>query len=473
MLSYIILGLSLLPCSLGAPEADLVSSLPGLKQKPTWNHYSGYLKAAGTRKLHYWFVESANKPSTDPVVLWLNGGPGCSSDLGLLTEHGPFRIAKDGSGVTLNKYSWNNVANMLYLEAPAGVGYSYSEDKKYATDDDEVASNNLLALKDFFTKFPEFSKNRFYVTGESYGGVYVPTLSSLIIKDGSFNFQGMAIGNGISNFDTNDNSLLYFGYYHGLIGDDLWNKTLNTCCPKDKQQRCPFVDQYLEYSDCSYYVQQGLSIIYDAGLNEYNLYAPCLTPKFQGYTYTNNSFVYDLPSLGHQKHPHMIKKLNNIKLKKQFEKSVRLTPPCLDYSYVVSYMNTQQVREALHISIFDQDWDLCSDSVAENYKRQYNDVTQFYQTVLQAGKKILVYNGDVDMACNFLGDEWFVESLNIPVVSERKPWFVKDSTGTKQVAGFIKEFKQLTLTTIRGAGHMVPQDKPEAALEMFASFVQG
>ncbi|XP_045192411.2 lysosomal protective protein-like isoform X2 [Mercenaria mercenaria] len=474
MIWYTVVSLIIvLPCLFGAPETDRVVSLPGLKQQPSWKHYSGYLKASGTKRLHYWLIESANKPSTDPLVLWMNGGPGCSSDLGLLTEHGPFRIAKDGSGVTINKYSWNNVANMLYLEAPAGVGYSYSDDKNYTTDDDQVASDNHLALQDFFSKFPEYKQNDFYITGESYGGIYVPTLSSLVVDDKSMNFKGMVIGNGISNFDTNDNSLLYFGYYHGLIGDNLWNKMLNVCCPGESGRRCHFVNGYLSDDTCSDLVQQGLTIIYDSGLNEYNLYAPCEVPKFKGYVYTNKSFVYDLPSLGHRKHPHMIKKLNQIKLHKQYEESVRLTPPCLDYGYVISYMNTGPVRTALHISPFAQDWDVCSATVGGGYVRLYNDVTQFYQKVLGAGKKVLVYNGDVDMACNFLGDEWFVEKLNLPVVKERQAWFVKDSTGSRQVAGFVKQFKQLTLTTIRGAGHMVPQDKPEAALEMINSFLYG
>ena len=83
----------------------------------------------------------------------------------------------------------------------------------------QVADDNFLALQDFFSKFPEYKKNDFYVTGESYGGIYVPTLSERVVADKSINFKGMAIGNGITNFDINDDSLLYFAYYHGLIGD--------------------------------------------------------------------------------------------------------------------------------------------------------------------------------------------------------------------------------------------------------------
>ncbi|KAH3774566.1 hypothetical protein DPMN_175948 [Dreissena polymorpha] len=465
-----LLGLLSLSVS-AAPQNDLVVTLPGLDKQPPWKHYSGYLKASGTKQLHYWFIESANKPSSDPLVLWMNGGPGCSSDLGLLTEHGPFRISKTGGGVSINKYSWNNVANMLYLEAPAGVGYSFSEDKNYTTNDDEVANDNYLALTSFFSKFPEYKSNAFFITGESYAGIYVPTLSAKVLQDPSMNFKGMAIGNGISNFTTNDNSLLYFGYYHGLIGEDLWNKMLSDCCPGQSVRQCHFVNGYTSNGACSDVVGQALDQISGTGLNEYNLYAPCEVPTFGGYIYNNDSFVYSLPSLSHQNHPMIIEKLNQLKLRKQFEESVRITPPCLDYGYVISYMNTEEVRAALHISPFAQDWDVCSDDVGGSYVTLYRDVTQFYQKVLAAGKTVLVYNGDVDMACNFLGDEWFVEDLGLPVVKQRGPWYVKDASGQRQVAGFTKQFKQLTLTTIRGAGHMVPQDAPQAALEMFSSFL--
>lgn len=462
--------LAVVSCIHTAPSGDEITYLPGLKKQPAWKQYSGYLKASGTKHLHYWFIESANKPSSDPLVLWMNGGPGCSSVLGLLTEHGPFRIAKDGSGVTYNPYSWNLNANMLYLEAPAGVGYSYSDDKNYTTDDDQVSWNNYLALKDFFTKFPEFVHNDFYVTGESYGGIYVPTLSVRVLADKSINFKGMAIGNGISNFDTNDNSLLYFAYYHGLMGDILWNKTLDACCPQESE-RCPFVHKYLANDKCSDFVGQGLRLVYEIGLNEYNLYGPCLVPKADRYVYNNNSFIYDSPSYAHRQHPYMKKKLDKIKQKKMIAESVRETPPCLDDEAEVSYMNTIEVRKALHIPDIVQKWDVCSAVVGGGYHTLYRDVTEQYKQVIKAGKRILVYNGDVDMACNFLGDEWFVEALKQPVVAGRQPWYYNDTQGEKQVGGFIKKFKQITLTTIRGAGHMVPQDKPVPALQMFYDFL--
>lgn len=109
---------------------DRITNLPGYSGKDTM--YSGYLPvdAAAGRNLFYWFVESRNSPSTDPLILWMNGGPGCSSlGGGLFSELGPFFPNPNDEGVTLvnNPYSWVNVANVIFLESPAGVGFSYSD----------------------------------------------------------------------------------------------------------------------------------------------------------------------------------------------------------------------------------------------------------------------------------------------------------------------------------------------------------
>ncbi|XP_048462040.1 lysosomal protective protein-like [Rhincodon typus] len=222
----------------GYYSPDEVLDLPGLSTRLNFRQWSGYLQASAGKHLHYWFVTSQRNPVKDPVVLWLNGGPGCSSLDGFLSENGPLHVNDDGSTLYINKYSWNKVANVLYLESPVGVGFSYSDDQNYATDDDEVAENNYLALQDFFSKFPNFTSNDFYIFGESYGGVYTPTLS-LKIADGQarINLKGYAVGNGLSSIYYNDQSLVYFGYYHGLFGDTLWNKLNRYCC---KDGSCNF-----------------------------------------------------------------------------------------------------------------------------------------------------------------------------------------------------------------------------------------
>lgn len=82
-------------------------------------------KAAG-RNIFYWFAEAANGDAANaPVVFWTNGGPGCSSLLGLLAEHGPFRVDQEGKTLVGNPMSWNTAVNIFYVEQPAGVGFSY------------------------------------------------------------------------------------------------------------------------------------------------------------------------------------------------------------------------------------------------------------------------------------------------------------------------------------------------------------
>ena len=123
--------------------------------------YSGYMNVnpATGRNLFYMFVESANHPSEDPVVLWLQGGPGCSGLVGAFTENGPFRPEKDGKTLSPNPYSWNAAANVIYLESPSGVGFSYSEDKAdYNVGDDRTSMDTLNFLYLFFEEFPEIGR---------------------------------------------------------------------------------------------------------------------------------------------------------------------------------------------------------------------------------------------------------------------------------------------------------------------------
>ena len=111
------------------PEADRVTSMPDMADSFEFGYFSGYLDIPDTGKsLHYIFVESQSNPETDHLILWFNGGPGCSSMLGWSQEHGPFNMM-DGTDVWVeNDYSWNKEANVIYLESPGGVGYSTCSD---------------------------------------------------------------------------------------------------------------------------------------------------------------------------------------------------------------------------------------------------------------------------------------------------------------------------------------------------------
>ena len=113
----------------------------------------------------YWLTESQNNPTTDPLVLWLNGGPGCSSLDGLFYEQGPIHVY-DNATLYPNPYTWNLNASVLFLEAPICVGFSFQDNTKICqSSDNQTANDNYLALLKFFEEFPEFQSNKFYVTG--------------------------------------------------------------------------------------------------------------------------------------------------------------------------------------------------------------------------------------------------------------------------------------------------------------------
>ena len=135
-------------CSSG----KLITDLPGLDTTIDFKQYSGYITVdeAANSRLFYWYVESQSNASTDPLVLWLNGGPGCSSLGGFLGELGPFYVEKDLK-LGLNKYSWNKKANMLFLEAPYGVGFSKSSNPAPYTDE-KTAEDSLQFLIKFFAE---------------------------------------------------------------------------------------------------------------------------------------------------------------------------------------------------------------------------------------------------------------------------------------------------------------------------------
>ncbi|KAH8506724.1 hypothetical protein H0E87_013502 [Populus deltoides] len=213
-------------------EAGKIAALPG---QPTvsFQQYAGYITIDEQQKraLFYYFAEAEIDPATKPLVLWLNGGPGCSSiGAGAFCEHGPFKPS--GEILLKNDYSWNKEANMLYLESPAGVGFSYSSNDSFYTyvTDEITAQDNLVFLERWFDEFPEYKGRDFFITGESYAGHYVPQLATLIVQSkAKFNLKGIAIGNPLLEFNTDFNSRAEFFWSHGLISDDTYEIFTTVC----------------------------------------------------------------------------------------------------------------------------------------------------------------------------------------------------------------------------------------------------
>ncbi|CAM9750410.1 unnamed protein product, partial [Hapterophycus canaliculatus] len=178
--------------------------------------FSGYINVDQEhgRKIFYWFMEAQEDAADAPVILWTNGGPGCSGMLGLLTEHGPFQVRDGGKTLVDNDYSWNKLANMLYVEIPSGVGFSYSDTASdYETGDDKTATDNYWLVQGWLDRFPQYRSNAFHISSESYGGHYMPQLAEEILvrndkvkKDGSapvINFSGFLVGNPYTDARSN------------------------------------------------------------------------------------------------------------------------------------------------------------------------------------------------------------------------------------------------------------------------------
>ena len=212
--------------SFAAPPEHLVDYLPGWHHQLPSRTFSGYVDAGEscdngqcyTMHEHYVFIESENSPSSDPLILWTNGGPGAASLYGLFVELGPFFLSDrslstsdfNSTGVpTLfrNEFSWSKFSNLLIINSPPPVGFSYCDPAGPAGDgyscgkwnDTRTAEHNLVFLKNWISLFPEFRTNKFYLTGESYAGIYVPTLARAILQDkskeaSSINLAGWAVG---------------------------------------------------------------------------------------------------------------------------------------------------------------------------------------------------------------------------------------------------------------------------------------
>jgi carboxypeptidase C (cathepsin A) len=213
-----------------APKAERVQALPLCGPLPSaW--YSGYLPVSDTKSLHYMYVESLSNPTTDPLVIWLNGGPGCSSLLGAFSENGPFIFDDGQSVIKPNEFSWNARANVLYIESPANIGFSIGGPNDWYFTDLTQSVDLFKAVQQFYVKFPELLPNNLWISGESYAGVYGPYLAWQIhnwneaqFEGGqTYNLKGFAIGNGITDWHVDAAPATFQTYYEfNLIPPEIY-----------------------------------------------------------------------------------------------------------------------------------------------------------------------------------------------------------------------------------------------------------
>ena len=434
-----------------------VTNLPGAPPLG-FKMYSGYVTIPSRGDIFFWFVESQGSPSTDPMLLWTNGGPGCSGLLGFLTENGPMRPTADGK-LTLNPTAWNNLANMVYIEQPVGVGFSVADGKlKYG--DAQAAEDNLAFVKGFFDLFPQYKKNDFYLTSESYGGHYLPTASLAIVKDGGVpNFKGFMVGNPITWLTYTNYGMYGTLYGHQLLPKPLWDEYVAADCrtkpgldPGDKCEEITLqMDKLTRHLD-----PYGLDF-----------------PKCNGSPLANGK-RHERWTLARAMRPRDAA-LGYPYFPKDYE-------PC-SADWATTYLSRKDVQAAVHARpggpTWSGNWSACA-----NIDYSQEDVAApmmpVYEGLLKhKGLHMAIMSGDDDTVCATLGTQQFIWDLKLPVLSPWAPWYMNDGPGCpggdacKQVAGYNVRFDGLSLITVHGAGHLVPSTRPTQGLEVLRRFLNG
>ncbi|KFM23301.1 Serine carboxypeptidase-like 22 [Auxenochlorella protothecoides] len=448
--------------------ADKVSSLPGWGnlQDDEFDIYSGYITvdAEAGRSLFYVFVESQDDPAADPLVLWLNGGPGCSSLAGgFMSELGPFFPTTRGN-LQANDYSWNTKANVLFVEAPAFVGFSYSNttaDRDVG--DKRTAEDNHEFLLRWFDRFPHYRSHKFWLSGESYAGHYVPTLALEILRGNEgadappINLKGLLVGNAWTDAQLDNHGALEFWFSHGLISFTAYKGIKKYCdfgsVGPLQQEFAPTLNATaVNTPKCDKFVSLALDQI--RGINIYDIFADvCLSPDA-----SNPALALGRALKGH---PLGLSTAAAV-LKNKYD-------PCID-NEVETYLNREDVQRALHVvpGLAPKRWTGCTHEIQYSREDLLSSMLPVWHHLLEADLELLVYSGDVDAIVPVTGTRAWIHGLALEVAEPWRAW----TSASRQVGGWTVRYSHgLTFATVRGAGHMVPYTQPERALHLFNSWV--
>ncbi|KAK9100122.1 hypothetical protein Scep_023552 [Stephania cephalantha] len=428
-------------------EKDRVTGLPGLTFDVNFSHYSGYVRVNENpgRFLFYWFFEAVEDPSSKPLVLWLQGGPGCSSiGFGEAVEIGPFHINADGKTLYLNPYSWNQVANIIFLESPVGTGFSYSRSPSDVEEngDERTAKDSLAFLLEWFERFPQYKGREFYITGESYAGHYIPQLSQAIDSDlmkledivPNVDRSVMQVGNALTDDFNDHKGVREYLWSNGFISDQTY-KLYKIFCSEDS-----FLQRSENCKKISDVVQNELGKV-----DIYSIFTPYCTS-----TTTDISFASNSPQ-------------------RKFGQINETYDPC-SKNYAAAYFNVPEVQKALHVDpeAAPHKWEICNRLIFNTWKDSASSVLDVYRELIRGGLRIWIYSGDADTVIPVTSTRCNIDTLNLPIASPWHPWSMDG-----QVGGWNQEYRGLNFVTIRGAGHMVPQTRPKEALVLFKSFLSG
>nr|CAD1829725.1 unnamed protein product [Ananas comosus var. bracteatus] len=433
---------------LTAQEGDRVINLPGQPNSPPISHYSGYITVNEVhgRALFYWFFEAQTLPHERPLLLWLNGGPGCSSiGYGEAVELGPLKVKRFGTGLEFNEHAWNKEANLLFLESPVGVGFSYTNTSSDLTaiNDGFVAEDAYNFLINWLRRFPQYQAHDFFISGESYGGHYVPQLAELVYERNKdkkkykyINLKGFIVGNPETDNYYDYKGLAEYAWSHAVVSDQVY-ELINKVCD-------------FRTDNWSNACNDAMNVVFEQYdlIDIYNIYAPkCNLAQ------TTSSPAADDTTGAESK----------IRMYSGYD-------PCFS-AYAEDYFNKIDVQRSLHANVSGKisgKWNVCSDPILNSYNFSVFSVLPIYSKLIKGGLRIWLYSGDADGRVPVIGSRYCMEALGLPVKTQWQPWY-----HNKQVAGRFVEYEGLTMATVRGAGHLVPLNKPREALVLITSFLMG
>ncbi|OLL24100.1 Carboxypeptidase Y A [Neolecta irregularis DAH-3] len=393
--------------------------------------FSGYLDINDDKHLFFWWFNSRSQPSIDPVVMWLNGGPGCSSlGTGMLMELGPCRVNSDLK-TTYNPYAWNSNASIFFLDQPVGVGFSYSESNDTINNTESAADDVYAFLKIWISEMREFEGNDFHMAGESYAGHYLPIMAQEVYDRGGINLKSVIIGNG--------------GFSH--------------------------LDQYPAYWDVTCTNITGIGPIYDKktcqhmelGLSE-------CTRLLQACEEYKNKVICDAAIGFCEKllaEPYNKTGLNPYDMSK---KCFGGDGGCYQIGIdIAKFLNQESIRKALGVEEFIGQFNGCTDSVTAAFTKhgdEYKPTPPYISYLLDHGVNVLIYAGTYDWICNYIGNERWTLNFEWSGKYGFRAQRLREWTVDGNVAGLTRKYKGLTYVEVSGAGHMVPYDKPKENLQM-------
>lgn len=400
---------------------------------------SGYLSDNSTGvHTFYWLFEARGVSSANdvPLVIWLQGGPGCSSLLGLFAENGPYHVDHNLS-LSANPFSWTSVAHMLYIDQPVGTGFSYCDESSQspscigALDSDTVASDMVTALELFYSAYPHLATTDLYIAGESYAGHMIPPIATRIVSrnadgvDGApiIPLKGISMGDGWTMPLIQNGAWAEYGYSTGLLDGterDAVTQQYEKCSALIKAQRW---EESLKYC-----YQNLLDVV----------------THFAG-----NVSVYDIR---------------------------RYSSPT--FSSLTRFLNQEHVQRALGVHPT-REWLPCvPDGPAKRLRGEFSQsVAHLIPPLLDfAGIRVLVYSGQYDLIVNLIGTERWVSAMawsgqTAWQSAPRHAW--RAGAQSPALDGYVKRVGLLTHAVVVGAGHMVPMDQPRAALNMLARWIDG